>query len=343
MDSSTHLPPYKRLFKTNKALSLRERTGHFGSLLSIFPVDTSVQIDHSVRILKAGGLVGMPTETVYGIAASIDNESALQSVFRVKERPFFDPLIVHISEIKMIEQVTRYWSPFCHKLAEEFWPGPLTLVIEKNPHLNPLITSGLNTVAIRMPAHPVALAMISRLGTPVAAPSANKFGKTSPTSRRHVVESFPNLFTLEGGECEIGLESTVVSVGEDNVTILRPGFITLEDLRSVVPNVDIKSSAHSPGHLENHYQPEKPLILVQNERANLRICLRDLNLKDDAEGFLIELADDPYVSARSLYQKLREGSASNADYLICYWRPEWEGGLWQAIGDRLKKASSVVC
>ncbi len=341
MDSSTHTPPFKRLFNINKTLSLRERAGNFGSLLSLFPVNTSLDVDRASRLLSMGQVVGMPTETVYGIAANIESEKALRSIFEIKERPFFDPLIVHISNIEMIARVTDTWSELCHKLAEAFWPGPLTIVTEKHRDLNPLITSGLNTVAVRMPGHPVALALISRLGSPVAAPSANKFGKTSPTTRAHVLESFPDLFVLEGGGAEIGLESTVVRVSGDQITILRPGFVTLEELRQVTQNVDVQSSVHAPGHLENHYQPELPLVVLKNLNF-LNEALAKLQLSPEAKSLNIELDDDAFLAARTLYQKLRSGSRSEADYLVCHWKPHWQGGLWDAIWDRLQKASSQV-
>jgi L-threonylcarbamoyladenylate synthase len=392
MDSSTPTPPYRRLFKQNKSLTLRERTGTFAPLLSLFPVDVSLQVDEAVRRLSAGEAVGMPTETVYGLAASISSERALRSVFKVKERPFFDPLIVHISSLDMLSEVTASWPKLCQRLAEEFWPGPLTIVTERHGKLNPLITSGLETVAVRMPAHPVSLAMIARLGTPVAAPSANKFGKTSPTSSRHVRESFPELFVVEGGDSEIGLESTVVRVEGDRITLLRPGFVTLEELRAAVGAVATTASGaaggalHSPGRLEHHYQPDVPLILIgaggdlyasasngagaggrasrdtgmstepaRAAEASVRIAevnvaeasvdiaeaVRALGLPEGARAAEVVLDDDPLVSARLLYARLREASGSGADYLICYWKPEWNGGLWEAIADRLKKAATL--
>lgn len=350
MDSSTLTPPYKRLLKSNKTLSLRERTDHFGSLLSIYPASTALEVDHGVRLLQNGGVVGMPTETVYGLAGAINSERALRTIFAVKERPFFDPLIVHISEMSMLGEVVHSWSKVCQKLAEEFWPGPLTIVTKKHEGLNPLITSGLDTVAVRMPAHPVALTMISRLGIPLAAPSANKFGKTSPTSKQHVTSSFPELFVLEGGSAEIGLESTVIEVASDGLTVLRPGYVTVEELKVFCSANNIsfdekKSSQASPGHLEHHYQPEKPLVLAKDAQdlSELSWCLSTIQIEGDAKGFEIVLSDDPFLSARMLYTKLREGSASGKDFLYCRWKPEWSGGLWEAIKDRLTKASSLVC
>jgi L-threonylcarbamoyladenylate synthase len=350
MDSSTLTPPYKRLLKSNKTLSLRERTEHFGSLLSIYPASTALEVDHGVRLLQNGGVVGMPTETVYGLAGSINSEKALRTIFGIKERPFFDPLIVHISEMSMLGDVVHSWSKICQKLAEEFWPGPLTIVTKKREGLNPLITSGLETVAVRMPAHPVALTMISRFGIPVAAPSANKFGKTSPTSSRHVKTAFPELFVMEGGNAEIGIESTVIEVNSSGITLLRQGYVTAEELKAFCLLNSVAYGAKSdsvatPGHLEHHYQPEIPLVLMTEiqDQSELLECLPALNLAESSKGFELKLEDDPFLSARMLYHRMREGSAAGHDYLYCRWKPEWSGGLWEAIKDRLVKASSLVC
>lgn len=219
-------------------------------------------------ILSHGGIVGFPTETVYGLGASIQSDSAIKKIFAIKQRPFFDPLIVHICDYAQIDDIAAQWSPTEQKLAEIFWPGPLTIVTRKRSHLNPMITAGLDTVGIRMPSHAVARRLLREFGTPLAAPSANKFGKTSPTRWDHVKSEFPkeDLFVLRGGESEVGIESTVIQIFEDaqkiDVQILRPGILTKSDLEKALRDlgtksfsVHLKSSSASPGSTETHYQP----------------------------------------------------------------------------------------
>lgn len=312
------------------------------------------QVDQAIEQLRQGELVGMPTETVYGLAGSILSEKALRSIFSRKERPFFDPLIVHIADLGQKEGVVREWPPVAALLAQEFWPGPLTLVLPKNPALSSLITSGLDTVAIRMPSHPIALELIRGLGHPVAAPSANKFGKTSPTTAEHVRASFPGLLVLEGGLAQVGLESTVVRIDHDALTVLRPGGITEEALAHFVRRhgldlrVERAESNASPGHTEHHYMPEVPLVIVetrsQTEEPNwnqvqARICTA-LGLRPVAVGEELLLSDDPLMAARELYANMRETAGRKPEFLYVWRRPFHHGGLWAAIWDRLERAAS---
>ncbi|NDF16271.1 threonylcarbamoyl-AMP synthase, partial [bacterium] len=198
------------------------------------------ELERAKARLEGGGVVALPTETVYGLAASIRSEEGIKKIFAIKERPFFDPLIVHISDLEQKKQVISEWPPLADFLAKRFWPGPLTLVLPKHPSLNPLITSGLDTVGVRMPAHPIARQLIEKCGFPLAAPSANKFGKTSPTKAEHVRKGFEkeDLLILDGGQSEVGLESTVVALAregdKDVVTILRPGAVTFDILDSAM-------------------------------------------------------------------------------------------------------------
>ncbi|HEY8272520.1 MAG TPA: L-threonylcarbamoyladenylate synthase, partial [Pseudobdellovibrionaceae bacterium] len=190
----------------------------------------------AVELLAKGQVVGMPTETVYGLAARIDLPEGIESIFKTKERPFFDPLIVHVSDLAQLNEVVSSFPAVAVALAEKFWPGPLTLVLPKSSKLNPMITSGLDSVGVRMPAHAVAMDLIRKAGVPLAAPSANKFGKTSPTTANHVRQEFQkeNIFVLEGGDSKIGIESTVLLINEtdgvNKLSILRKGHVLRSDI-----------------------------------------------------------------------------------------------------------------
>lgn len=312
-------------------------------------------LQNAIDRLRRGDVVAIPTETVYGLAANIESEEALRKVFALKERPFFDPLIVHVASFKQAASLVQNWLPLADYLARSFWPGPLTLVLPKTDAVNPLITSGLDTVALRYPAHPIAQEIIRLVGTPLAAPSANKFGRTSPSRADHVRNEFPGsgLIVVDGGECEIGLESTVISVepDESKITILRPGAVTIEMLREKLERwskpVTIKtgSSSASPGHLKHHYMPKIPLVIVkQDEPTGL-----SKGTKAEIEGMLdkkishpiaLILDEDPAQAARELYSELRRLASSGAD-LIYAQAPQSTEDLWSAIWDRLSRAATL--
>jgi L-threonylcarbamoyladenylate synthase len=320
-----------------------------------------MSLDHDLEAAKnvilSGGIVALPTETVYGLAASIHNEEGIKKIFAIKERPFFDPLIVHISERAQLSQVIEKMPPLADFLAKKFWPGPLTLILPKLPSLNPLITSGLETVGVRMPAHPVARALIDLCKVPLAAPSANKFGKTSPTKAEHVAKGFEKdqLMILDGGQSEVGLESTVLETSEENgksiLTILRPGGITEDVLQATMQERGLpfeirkKSSLASPGNIEHHYMPNIPLVIVNQDEPNLKqqrrdeIC-GDFELDRNVRGAELKLDFNPKLAARSLYARMREGSDSGASFIYVLRRKDQVGGLWDAIWDRLQRAAS---
>lgn len=316
--------------------------------------NSSHEIDKAVELLKNNQVVGLPTETVYGLAGSIDSDVAIRRIFSLKERPFFDPLIVHVANFEDIGLIARnYKNDIIQNLATKFWPGPLTIILEKNELVNPLITSGLNSVAVRIPRHPIALEVIKRLGNPIAMPSANKFGKTSPTSAKHVSESFEGsgLVVIDGGESIVGLESTVVRVNtgdsQYSLDILRPGFITADDLKKELPfvsEIKIIESVASPGHVEHHYMPDKPLVLLpanttQVESKYVDLASIQLKKKFIMPSILI-LDEDPVIAARELYSKLRSISATDTD-IIFMPEPNSKEGLWQAIWDRIKRAKTI--
>jgi L-threonylcarbamoyladenylate synthase len=312
-------------------------------------------IRQGAEVISSGGVVGMPTETVYGLAASVKNHNAVRRIFEIKERPFFDPLIVHISSFSQLDGLCREIPQAAKVLAAAFWPGPLTIVLPKRETVDPLITAGLDTVAVRMPLHPVARRLVRAVGVPLAAPSANKFGKTSPTTADHVRAEFSsdNLFVIDGGPCELGLESTVVEISTQDgiacVLILRPGIVTEELIddcfkrQQVKAKVLYKESSASPGHLPNHYMPATPLVIVDESRTDIEADTLSL-LKEKAgicgtNSIELVLPLEPIEAARALYGKLRELSCLGADMITVKRKPWQYGETWVAIWDRLEKAA----
>lgn len=324
----------------------------------MMPLDTNELIKARERLL-GGDVVAIPTETVYGLAASIDSEQGLRKIFALKERPFFDPLIVHVASFKEAAALVREWPPLADFLARYFWPGPLTLVLPKSSQVNPLITSGLETVAVRYPAHPIAQDLIRLTGTPLAAPSANKFGRTSPSTAAHVRSEFPhsNLLVIDGGACEVGVESSVITFaqgrdGVDEVQILRPGGVTAEmiidalDRWSHPVRVTTSPSEASPGHLKHHYMPRIPLVIVGENEESLSPATRNeiqknLKLNEVRTPKELVLSETAALAARELYQEMRRLAESGADLLYVRQTRTRQGGLWMAIWDRLTRAASL--
>jgi L-threonylcarbamoyladenylate synthase len=348
---------------------------------------TQENLEKAAQLLRSGELVAIPTETVYGLAGDAFNPSALARIFEAKERPTFDPLIVHVApttedpldwlvhlEVVDLHSLSSEAKSRTRILLKTFWPGPLTIVLPKHIRIPDLATSGLSTVAVRMPAHPVAQALLRTCNTPLAAPSANRFGRISPTRPEHVVSELSSrgvAAVLDGGQCSVGVESTIVAVSTlGELTLLRPGGIAKEELEKAVgaqvhpvrETHKTYSSMPAPGMLESHYAPRKPLAwlpaplaslsvdelntvfggqthsgvlcLNQSEAPNLpgtRFTLRALSTSGSAEE-----------AAQNLFLMLRELDASPAEML---WaeplqvqgnKPE---GLWAAIYDRLNRAT----
>jgi L-threonylcarbamoyladenylate synthase len=304
----------------------------------------SKEIQKACDILNQGGVVGMPTETVYGLAADIRNEQGIKNIFAIKERPFFDPLIVHVSCAEMASDFVKEWNPVAQALANAFWPGPLTIVMPKNDKISDMITSGLDSVGLRCPNHPLALELIQTMGTGLAAPSANKFTKTSPTSATHVHDEFgDDVYVLNGGSCEVGIESTVVGIIDQQIKIYRPGHITKEDIIQafaaieVDMQVDYVPSPVAPGQLKHHYMPDAPVVLSHHkiiDRVNL-----EAKLLDKPEYWVVP--SDPTVAAREMYAKFRLLSQSNPSCIIVVIDEKTkEVDEWKAIYNRLEKAAS---
>jgi L-threonylcarbamoyladenylate synthase len=330
-------------------------------------------LDQAIEKLSQGDVVAMPTETVYGLAARIDSKEGIQKIFSIKKRPFFDPLIVHVASKEMAYPLTTDWSPIANFLAEHFWPGPLTMVLPKSDSVDSMITSGLPTVGIRMPKHSISLSLIEKLAVPLAAPSANRFGRTSPTTAEHVRSEFPqdDLLILDGGPCDVGLESTVLLIKRENesyvLSILRAGAITQKEIERTLQNQKFSysfqaavSKQESPGHMKHHYMPEIPLILVRKRAlTESQIINQTRNslskLPDQVEGVQIrkpktldragelQLPSEAVLASRLLYSELRKlGESKNFDFIYFKQNAFHESDDWTALRDRLTKASSLV-
>jgi L-threonylcarbamoyladenylate synthase len=229
----------------------------------------NAEIQQAIAALRAGKLIGLPTETVYGLAANALDAQAVAQIFAAKQRPHFDPLIVHIGHIADLPKVAAKVPPAAQALIDAFWPGPLTVVLPKQEHIPDLVTSGLPTVAVRMPQHPVALSLLQEVEFPLAAPSANPFGYVSPTTRQHVLDQLADkvAMVLEGGACSVGVESTIVAFPEGQPTVLRLGGVSVEAIESVLgfplPTQLSSSQPHAPGQLASHYAPSRGIRLVE--------------------------------------------------------------------------------
>lgn len=303
-------------------------------------------------LLKAGRLVALPTETVYGLGADAFNAAAVARVFEVKQRPHFDPLIVHLADRTWLDQVVAHVPEAARALMSRFWPGPLTVVLPKQPRVPDLVTAGLETVAVRLPAHENTREVITRAGTPVAAPSANVFGRISPTTAAHVAEQLAEHidYILDGGACRVGVESTVVGFPGDDVMILRPGGVTLEQIREVVPAATPaapeadESQPASPGRTLSHYAPRTPLVIREDPRLTpdeqgARVGLLT-NREAPAAGFArVERLDhDLTAAAAEFFAALRRLDAAGLDLIVA--TPFPESGLGVALNDRLRRASA---
>ena len=322
----------------------------------------SGSIDKAGQILRNGGLVGIPTETVYGLAANALDGSAVAKIFAAKGRPMDNPLIVHISEFSQMDQLVEQVTDPAKKLAQNFWPGPLTMILPKSNLIPDAVSAGLPTVAVRFPSHPVAKKVIDAAGVPLAAPSANTSGKPSPTLASHVMEDMAGKIeaVLDGGPCSVGVESTVVTLATDPPRLLRPGGITLEELRSVLGNVEMDQAvlnplkegvkASSPGMKYKHYSPKANVILVEGSFEQYQNYVNSqkadgvMALCYETEGKSLEVPSVSYggeedyrEQARELFDALRELDEKNAHtvYARCP-KPE---GVGLAVYNRLIRAA----
>ncbi|MEG8947656.1 L-threonylcarbamoyladenylate synthase [Rosettibacter firmus] len=311
----------------------------------------SDSIAQAAEIIKKGGLVAFPTETVYGLGADGLNPIAVAKIFEVKKRPSFNPLILHISQKDWIKKLTIYDDERIDLLIEKFWPGPLTLVLQKTDLVPDIVTSGNPTVAIRMPNHKVALELIEKSETPIAAPSANRFGHLSPTLAEHVKKSLGDKvdLILDGGKSNIGVESTIVQFSEGNFYLLRPGGLSKEEIEKIIDTqLSLKintTNPESPGQLPYHYSPSVPLLFLneKNLKKNSDRKIGVLFFKEKNIDFnfasikILSPSGDIKEAAANLFKYLHEFESENLDLILV--EPIKEEGLGLAIMDRLKKAS----
>ncbi|MFT5526103.1 MAG: L-threonylcarbamoyladenylate synthase [Pirellulaceae bacterium] len=318
---------------------------------------TDQDIIEAAIAIHRGGLVAFPTETVYGLGANAFDAVAVAGIFEIKGRPRFDPLIVHVAEPAEVSDVATCVPPLAIKLIEEFWPGPLSLVLEKQPCVPDIVTAGLSSVAVRCPAHDLARKLIRAAGVPFAAPSANRFGAISPTTAAHVVEQFGDQLpiVLDDGPCRIGVESTVISFVDSPdgcPTLLRPGGVSLEEIEKIVGAVTIRVHEEwrpaSPGQLLRHYSPATRLVLatdelpaVERERQK-KVGLLSFQRPISSVGFsAIEVLSEQGCfreAAVNLFAALRRLDALGLDLIIARPVPELELGL--AIMDRLRRGAA---
>lgn len=311
-------------------------------------------IQKAIEILQQDGLVAIPTETVYGLAANALRDEAVVRIFEVKNRPSFDPLIVHVDSIEQAEEMVLNVPAKAKDLADRFWPGPLTLLLRKQAIIPDIVTSGLNTVAIRIPDHPLTLDLLHSLGFPLAAPSANPFGYVSPTSVKHVNDQLGDKipYILDGGDCHVGIESTIIGFTNEEPEIYRLGGIPVEDIESVVGKVRVRNHSSSrpeaPGLLESHYAPAKKVKLknISDLGSNSdpgRIGLIRFKEIDTAvperNQIILSRDGDLIEAAKNLFSALRKMDEMDVHYVIAESLPEI--GLGRAINDRLRRAAAV--
>lgn len=338
----------------------------------IFTIDETKELNNQVKeagkILKNGGLVAFPTETVYGLGGDAKNKDASKAIYAAKGRPSDNPLIVHIPDVSWVDGIVSEIPEAAKKLADAFWPGPMTLIFKKNEVIPLETTGGLDTVAVRLPSHPVARALMEESGVYIAAPSANTSGRPSPTKAKHVAEDLSGKIDaiIDGGEVNIGLESTIIDVTEDIPTILRPGYISLDDVKAVVgearmdPGIMSKDSnvrPKAPGMRYRHYAPKGNLIVVNGEKE--KVCAyinkqvesagalhkkvavlassETASTYKNAKVYVIGSLNDEEEIARNLYDVLRQFDEEEMELIFseAFETPH----IGQAIMNRLLKAA----
>jgi L-threonylcarbamoyladenylate synthase len=319
-------------------------------------------IQRAGEILRRGGLVAFPTETVYGLGANALDDAAVRRIFETKGRPAYNPLIVHVASAGAARELAEHWPETADRLAQRFWPGPLTLVLPKRPIVPDQVTATLPTVAVRIPRHPVALALLREAGVPVAAPSANPYTRVSPTTARHVTEGLESGvdLVLDAGPTEVGIESTVVDLTGERPVLLRPGIITREELEAVVGTVDLPATPGdeadeatprpSPGMVRQHYSPRAELRLFQPHQRGMMeqvahaavlsgvkvggLLLQPLNVRLEEP---VLMPADPAGYAARLYSALHELDAAGCALIVADAVPE--GTAWAGVRDRLARAA----
>lgn len=317
-------------------------------------------IDNAVAILRRGGLVAFPTETVYGLGADARNPAALGKLYATKGRPAGHPVIVHLADVSQLAQWARELPPAAVRLAAKFWPGPLTLILPRAPAVSDVVTGGQDTVGLRIPSHPVAQALLTKFGSGVAAPSANRFGRVSATTAQHVTQEFGEGVdcVLEGGPSEIGIESTIVAVTGARLVLLRPGHIPAREIEQAAgvplgaPDSEAPDSGASraPGTLAAHYAPQTPLLVMEGDlllelaaslaRQGKRVAVLARGARQPLLSGLTWIAAPPDapVYAHDLYANLRALDAAGCDAILVEKLPQQPE--WDAVNDRLGRAAA---
>ncbi|MBA3537861.1 MAG: threonylcarbamoyl-AMP synthase [Tatlockia sp.] len=311
----------------------------------------TTRLEIALQHLQQGEIVAIPTETVYGLAANAENEQAIRKIYTMKKRPINHPLIMHVLKNWDLSQWVSHIPDYAQQLIELFWPGPLTLVLPCKPgKVNPLVNGGQDTVALRCPKHPLAQILLEQLAFPLVAPSANPFGKISPTTAEHVQHSFKEeeLLILDGGRCEVGIESTIIAAtNPEGYEILRHGLIDESQINLLLPARQFKGSTEIrvPGKLESHYQPEKPLYcfsdikamqaFIEQRKEKVYVISFAEMPKTDLK-FYYRLPETPEQTAFELYYRLRNADQSEACCIAIELPPEEE--RWQGISERIIKA-----
>lgn len=310
-------------------------------------------VDAAVAVLRAGGLVGIPTETVYGLGADASNERAVGKIFSAKGRPSGHPLIVHLPDTGAMADWTASVPPVAHDLADAFWPGPLTLVLHRSAVVPDVVTGGRATVGLRVPDQPLTRELLARFGSGIAAPSANRFGRVSPTRAEHVIEELGDAvdLVLDGGPCRVGVESTIVEVTAEHLSVLRLGTITVDDVEGVSGRpvrMATGGPARAPGMLAAHYQPAARVVLAGRDASRVATCAIDdgnrVAVLAEAPppglpeaALVLEPVGDPAGYAHHLYDRLRQADALGCDVVVAVPPPPVGAGL--AVRDRLARAA----
>jgi len=308
----------------------------------------SSEVARAAEILKAGGLVAFPTETVYGLGADASNAAAMTRLYAVKRRPSDHPVIVHFASAEKAFQWARDVPEAARRLAARFWPGPLTLILKRSALAKDFVTGGQDTVGLRVPSHPVAHEMLSVFGGGVAAPSANRFGLVSPTTAAHVRDDLGKDvdFVLEGGPSEVGIESTILDLSGASPVLLRPGYVSKGELASVLGKEVLEQAPASPRHpggLEKHYAPRTPARLVpahaldrEISRLKERVAVLAFSRPDERVDYWLRMPREPRAYAQRLYAALRELDTAGCERILVEAPPE--SPEWAAVRDRLMRA-----
>lgn len=315
----------------------RAGRGHAPSGPMRFAVATDASVLEASDLIKSGRLIGMPTETVYGIAANAFDEQAIAATFEAKGRPSENPLIVHIDKLARLEEVARDIPSEAEVLAKKFWPGPLTIVLSKRGAIPDIATAGLDTVAVRMPAHPVALKLIELSNVPLTAPSANLFTGLSPTRAEAIEPEIARILAmiLDGGPCQVGIESTVLDLTGPVPLVLRPGAVTVDEIAAEIgQSVAHASSADtkkSPGQYQRHYSPKTPITIIAELTSQPGLTMHKPQYSSQRQ-----MSDDPKEYARQLYSALAQLDKMGLEEIFVEAPPT--SPEWDAIWDRLRKA-----